>query len=401
MSCPPGTVLNPYTYRCIRASGRRARNLVRAGNIPEYAAPPAYAGGMAAFFQPPQPPRPQPLPVRLRQTVSRPRRPAVGAGAFGDIIRLERGAAPAAIMAPHTCPPGTVTNPHTGRCIKVTGRTYKQLHKGPASAAPARVLTPPRPAIALPPREVARRIMTEGPPVAPAGIPVVAPVADRNATLQWIASNCANATDPVTRTTFATQPVVEDIVRLHDNTCAAAPGLHKHVAAEHKAGRVAAIPGNRHGTPMTLEDFTALRAAMRRRDPAYKVPSRHHEPPPPTWQLYVASDRRSGPDFASVMYVDVTKVRQTAYGVEYPPEAVRVDMGFIPAATPLGALCSAQTIVDLLDRLAKANRLLTPVAGGWRPVAGFPFSRDHWRTDTTNRVNRLCRDLAKALAHPA
>jgi hypothetical protein len=101
------------------------------------------------------------------------------------------------------------------------------------------------------------------------------------------------------------------------------------------------------------------------------------------------------------MYVDVTKVRQTAYGVEYPPEAIRIDMGFIPAAAPLGALCSAQTIVDLLDRLAKANRLLTPTAGGWRPVAGFPFSRDHWRTDTKNRVNRLCRDLAKALAHPA
>jgi hypothetical protein len=359
---------------------------------------------MAAFFQPP---RPQPLPVRLRHTVRRARGPAAGAGAFGDIIRLERAAAriPADLMAPHTCPPGTVTNPRTGRCIKVTGRTYKQLHKGPAPAAagPAKVLTPPvRPQpLALPPREVARRIMSEAPPVAPVGIPAVAPVADRNATLQWIASNCANATDPVTRTTFATQPTVEDIVRLHDNTCTAAPGLHKYIAAEHKAGRVAAIPGNRHGTPMTLEDFTALRAAMRRRDPAYKVPPRHHEPPPPTWQLYVASDRRSGTDFASVMYVDVTKVRQTAYGVEYPPEAIRVDMGFIPAAAPLGALCSAQTIVDLLDRLAKANRLLTPTAGGWRPVAGFPFSRDHWRTDTTNRVNRLCRDLAKALAHPA
>ena len=385
MSCPPGTVFNPRTYRCIRVSGRKARNLVRMGNIPEY------ADGMGAFFQP--------QPLRLRQTVRRPRGPAVAAGAFGDIIRIERAAvrAPANIMAPHTCPPGTVTNMRTGRCIKITGRTYKQLHKEPAPV-PARVLAQP---LALPPREVARRIMSEAPPIVPAGTSMVAPVTDRNAMLQWIAGNCANATDPVTRTTFATQPVVEDIVRLHDNTCTAASGLHKYVAAEHKAGHVAAIPGNRHATPMTLEDFTALRAAMRRRDPAYKVPSRHHAPPPPTWQLYIASDRRSGPDFASVMYVDVTKVRQTAYGVEYPPEAIRVDMGFIPAAAPLGALCSAQTIVDLLDRLAKANRLLTPTAGGWRPIAGFPFSRDHWRTDTANRVNRLCRDLSKALTQPA
>jgi hypothetical protein len=354
MSCPPGTILNPRTYRCIRT------------------------GGIDAL------PR--------RQTVRKPRAPA---GAFGDIIRIERAAAraPADIMAHHTCPPGTVTNPRTGRCIKVTGRTYKQLHKGPAIA--------PRPDILLPPREVARRIMSEAPPVVPAGTSMVAPVADRNATLQWIAGNCSNATDPVTRTTFATQPTVEDIVRLHDNTCTAAPGLHKYVAVEHKSGRIAGIPGNRHGTPMTLEDFTALRAAMRRRNPSYKVPPRHHEPPPPSWQLYVASDRRSGPDFASVMYVDVTKVRRTAYGIEYPPEAIRIDMGFIPAAAPLGALCSAQTIVDLLDRLAKANRILVPTAGGWRPVAGFPFSRDHWRTDTANRVNRLCRDLSKALTQPA
>jgi hypothetical protein len=100
------------------------------------------------------------------------------------------------------------------------------------------------------------------------------------------------------------------------------------------------------------------------------------------------------------MYVDVTKARATAYGVEYPPEAVRVDMGFIPIAAPLGAICSAQTIVDLLDRLAKENRLLTPTAGGWRPLAGFPFTKEHWFTDATNRLNRLCRDLAKALTHP-
>ena len=356
MSCPPGTILNTKSYRCVSVDGRVGRGLVRMG---EYA--PAQAPAWREYFQKPRP---------HRQTV---RMPRVGGGAFGDIIRMERAAVrgmapPANIMAPtHMCPAGTVTNPHTGRCIKITGRTYKQLHHKPrVTAIPA-----------LAPAPVDRRALSEGPPAVPKGVSTVAPLADRNTTLQWMTGNCSNTTDPLTRTVFTAQPIVEDIVRLHDNTCVSAPGLHKYV-----------------------EDFTALRAAMRRRDPSYKVPSRKHQPAQPTWQLYVSSDRRSGPEFASVMYVDVAKAQYTAYGIEYPPEAIRIDMGYIPATTPHGATCSAQTIVDLLDRLAKENRLLTPTAGGWRPVAGFPFRKDHWYTDVANRVNRLCRDLAKSLTQP-
>jgi hypothetical protein len=396
MSCPPGTVLNPRTYRCISAEGRTAKALIREGAVAPAPAP-AYNPWMGAYYQrPAEPPR----HIRARLTVRRPRA-RVGGGAFGDIIRLEgvgrREAAAVAQQPHHECDAGTVRNPRTGRCIKITGRTYKQLHHKPVTApAPA-----PEPALVLaPPPTAHRRALSEGRPVPPTGVPAVAPIGDRTTTLQWIAGNCANDTDPVARTAFATQPTVEDIIRLHDNTCVAAPGLHRHVAAEHKVGRVAVIPGNRRGTPMTIEDFTALRAAMRRRDPAYKVPARRHEPPPPTWQLYVASDRRSGPQFASVMYVDITKARSTAYGVEYPADAIRVDMGYIPAVTPVGAICTIQTIVDLLDRLAKENRLLTSAAGGWRPIAGFPFTKDHWSMDTANRLNRLCRDLAKALATP-
>jgi len=151
---------------------------------------------------------------------------------------------------------------------------------------------------------------------------------------------------------------------------------------------------------MTLDDFTALRNSMRRRNPKYKIPGRKHQPPPPNWKLYVASDNRSGPDFASVMFVDVTKVVQTAAGVQYPVESVVLDLGFIPL-TITGALCSPRTIVDLLQQLTAANRLLTPVAGGWKPVAGFPFRRSYWSApDATERLNRLCRDLTKALANP-
>jgi hypothetical protein len=360
--------MNPETYRCVRASGRRGRELLKA------AAPQPRPYNIAAYFRP------------ERRTV---RRPRAGGGAFGTIIR-EAAAAPRraaagffgapAQPAPLGCPEGSVINPRTGRCIKITGRTYKALHK----PAPAQL----------------RRALSEAPPAVPSGIPTAVPLADRTTTLRWIAANCGNAVDPLTKVPFVSQPTLDNLVRLHDATCVAAPSLHTHVSAEHKVGRVAAIPGNRLDTPMTLEDFKVLRDTMRRRDPAYKIPARRHAPPPSTWQLYVAPDARSGPAFASVMYVDVTKIRPTAYGVEYPPESIRVNMGFIPIATPLGSICSAQGIVDLLDRLAKANKLLIPTAGGWRPIAGFPFMKEHWQTDTANRVNRLCRDLAKALDSP-
>jgi hypothetical protein len=151
---------------------------------------------------------------------------------------------------------------------------------------------------------------------------------------------------------------------------------------------------------MTLDDFKALRDAMRRKNPTYKVPGRRHQPPPPEWKLYVASDNRSGPEFMSVMYVDVTKARATATGYQYPADSVKIDMGFIPKTVPPGALCNPKLIVDLLGGLSKAHRLLTPVAGGWRPVAGFPFTKAHWDKDRVEKVSRLCRDLTRILTHP-
>ena len=171
------------------------------------------------------------------------------------------------------------------------------------------------------------------------------------------------------------------------------------MAATHKAGEIAALPDSTD--PLTLEDFKVLRDAMRRREPGYKLPARRHQPPPPEWQLYVASDRRSGPEFATVAYVDITKARRTVYGVEYPAEAIRVDLGFIPTTPPAGAMCSAGMIVDLIDRLSKEHRLVVPVAGGWKPAHGFPFTKTYWTsTQKAERFNRLCKDLARAVSLP-
>jgi hypothetical protein len=158
------------------------------------------------------------------------------------------------------------------------------------------------------------------------------------------------------------------------------------------------MPGD-PSTALTLDDFNALRSSMRRRDPTYKLPGRTHQPPPANWQLYVASDNRSGPDFASVLIIDVTKARATPSGYEYPAESVMLDLGFIPTVVPAGSLCQPQLLVDLLDRLSKANKLLQPVAGGWHPIM-TPRSKSYWSTDTKEKVGRLCRDLTRAYASP-
>jgi len=137
---------------------------------------------------------------------------------------------------------------------------------------------------------------------------------------------------------------------------------------------------------------------MRRRDPAYKIPGRRHQPAPPSWQLYIASDTRSGTDFASVLIVDTGKARVTANGVEYPDESIKIDMGVIPVAVPVGTACQPQMIVNLLDQLAKSNRLLDPVAGGWKPIIK-PRAKKYWEDDRAAKIVRLCNKLTAALTN--
>lgn len=372
MSCPPGTILNPRTYRCVKATGKLAQGLARAGNVGEGEV------AAAAVYAPPP-----------RTRVTRRYRPnATVAAAFGaapsaqahqPVNTTRRAPRPAV-----ACPPGSVINPATGRCIKVGGRVFRDLFPPEAQR------------IELAPR----RATSEEPMALPAGNTAVAPLSTRSTMLSWMAGNCRNRTDPLTGRSFsaADDTYLSSVVRLHNNICTAAPALHAKVAATHKTGKIATLPDSTD--PLTLPDFKVLRDAMRRTNPGYKLPPRRHQPPPPEWQLYVASDERSGPEFASVAYVDITKARRTIYGIEYPAEAIRVDLGFIPVETPAGAMCSAGMIVDLLERLDKEHRLVIPVAGGWKPAHGFPFTKAHWSRDRAARFSRLCKDLARALTLP-
>jgi hypothetical protein len=229
----------------------------------------------------------------------------------------------------------------------------------------------------------------------------IVPLGDRRSMLAWLTDNCSNDRDPLTGQRFLTAhpEYLQQAVRLHERTCTTGPALNAKVTAEHRAGNVATIPGD-PSTHMTLDDFKALRSSMRRRDPAYKIPPRKHQPPPENWQLYVASDNRSGPEYASVMFLDVSKAEETADGVQYPSTAVRMDLGFIPVEGVEGASCSVQTLVDLIKHTNEKNRLVSPVAGGWKPNAGFPFKKSYWETGRVEKLSRLCRELAIAATRP-
>lgn len=375
MNCPPGTILNPRTLRCVKADGKIAQELYAVGNI----SPQTYQMAQAQlYYQQPQA-RPQMYPA----AVARP------------------------------CPPGQERNPKTGRCIKIGGETYKALH--PPSPRPALVpaerveklvpktvaVPPPAPVAApLVPPQV-RRATTEEARKLPVGSAVAVPLGEHPAMARWVDANCKNKADPITKETFQTidTEALQHVIRLHDRTCIISPGLSNHIATQHRAGNVATMPHD-PATHLTLDDFKALREAMRRTQPGYKIPARRHQPPPPEWQLYVASDNRSGPDFASVLFVDVTKARATPTGYEYPVESVMVDLGFIPLDVKGAVICSPTMVVELIQRLSQANRLLAPVAGGWKPVGGFPFTKRYWDSERTERFNRLCRELTKALTTP-
>ena len=407
-ACPPYTVLNPQTMRCVKITGRRGQRVLKYGldaNVPALeGAAPVYMKakgqyGIAAAFGVEEPNRGigafWERPYGKPEGVGKPEWVGKPEGAVTAAARLMA----AQQLGPQPCAPGQNRNPATGRCIKMTGRTYKRLYP---SVAPAPFPQAPRlAATLLPPAPLRpRRESTEGPTRLPVGTAQPAPLGDPAATQSWIRDNCKNKRDPISGIawTDADTTSLQDVIRLHERTCTLASGLNNAVKAEHKVGKPATVPGD-PTTTLTLDDFKALRTTMRRRDPAYKLPRRSHQPTPANWQLYVASDNRSGPEFASVLIVDVTKARATPTGFEYPTESVKIDLGFIPAIPVPGALCQPQMLVQLLDQLAKNNRLLEPVAGGWKPVF-TPRGKAYWGPDRTEKIGRLCRDLTRALTTP-
>ena len=177
MPCPPGTVLNPYTLRCVSTQGKIAYGLAKQGNIANASIrrnrtrnrtrnrPPAirqphqywdpymlqYMPIQQQPYQQQQPYRPPYQPYQQEQFAhmkpylryfnnqqqqnrnrNRTRRVRFHSPEPQRPVQRERErvrvrARPMA--GPRECPPGKELNPYTNRCIKVDGKTYKRLRE--------------------------------------------------------------------------------------------------------------------------------------------------------------------------------------------------------------------------------------------------------------------------------
>jgi hypothetical protein len=349
MQCPPGLILNPKTLRCVRVTGKVGRGLYNEGYV-RNAEIQAAAHAVPFGYQPRN---------RNRFTIRKP----------GFLLRREPKLA---ISKP--CPPGTTRSLQTRKCIKLGGKAYKKVFGSTPVYEPVPSgLSEPKVAI-------------------PLGSSGAAPLANKPALLDWTTQNCKYANNILTGRRFADDSVsnLQSIVRLHDGVCMAAPSLNSLIGAQHKAGQIATLPHDKT-THLTLGDFNALREVMQRTVPGYKIPARIHQQHPPGWELYVASDNRSGSEFVTILYVDVTKAVTTATGVEYPQESIRVDLGYLPRTDQI------QNLLAILQRLDAMNRLLIPVAGGWKPAYGFPYQKAHWANNRTARMQKLNDTLLSAL----
>ena len=348
MYCPAGYVLNPHTRRCVIATGKTAADLVRRGAIP-----PIHAAGP---------------PNRFRMTIKNPRATA---------------AAPAAIYMDTPCNYDQERNPRTGRCVKIGGRTHKRLGG----------------------RELHRRAVTD-----PFGQSQssLAPLTDRSGILEWTRASCRNQVDTLTGQPFVSQDTasLQKLVRLHNNTCASSDALNRQTYIDRVNGRPTLVPGPMSSfEPLTAADHAAIAASQNRvgTGTGYAFPTTaapaaagRRVPRPAEWQLYIAQDARSGPEYASILIVDVTRARVTAAGTEYPAESIRIDLGFIPVTVSGGVKCTPQTLVDRIQRLDKRGALtfLDPASGRWKPIAPFPLPKTFWASGRSLKMAQLCADLA-------
>jgi hypothetical protein len=346
MQCPPGLILNKRTRRCVLPTGNVGKRLYAQGNVrnAEVQEAMAYSPYRAFYRAPKQVPTPfYQAPKPFYQPYQAPK------------------LAPKPIEA---CKPGYVINRMTRRCIKIGGETYKKLYPEVRN---------------LDSMSDSDRLIE--------GLSGPVPMEDRNSIITWLSKNCKYTKDPLTGKDLITYnlPELQNLVRLHDGSCTLAPRLNDRIVAEHKENKIATLPSGAH---LTLGDFKALKQVMLRTVPGYSIPARRHIPPPPSWKLYIESDNRSGPEYITVLYYDITKSRMTATGKEYPLEGIRVDLGFLPIQSPL-------ILLDLLKRLEKENKLLKPVAGGWEPLHGFPFTKADWSKDKDAKLLKLFRTLSQ------
>ena len=422
--CPPGSVFNPQTLRCVKSGGRLGRRIqtipsvtrrlnayqptyqpvTRLTPIPVYDAVPQLARAVTrsmrqsrlpvlapdsqrSFFMSQGPVSMTQGPVSMTQgPVSMTQGPTLTRQAQTQEDR---------------CPAGKILNPETGKCVKVGGRVQRRLQRLPQEG-------------------------TEGsPPMLYTRKASKIPVGPREAMKNWISSQCANSEEPFTGKNLKAMADTEmvSLIKTSAGTCLRAEYLDRHIRHERERGTEVMDPMNPR-RQLTLSNMDILGRTIRQVVPDYRVPqytrkaqssvtsvqaatrqvptagqAATRQAPaqtrtglpvpratsyPDNFKFFIGKDARSGNDFYSVYYYDKDQATVTNAGVQIPPQAIVIDIGIIPAFVGVvesgNPACTTSTLVEKLLALHKKQKLLHKLGNQLVATIEMPAERARWKT---------------------
>ena len=411
--CPPGSVFNPQTLRCVKSGGRLGR---RIQTIPAVTR-------RLNTYQPTYQPvtRLTPIPVydtvpQLARAVTRSMRqsrlPVLAPDSQRSFFMSQgpslqtRGLGPPASTMQgqaqeNRCPAGKILNPETGKCVKVGGRVQRRLQRLPQEG-------------------------TEGsPPMLYTRKASKIPVGPREAMKNWISSQCANSEEPFTGKNLKAMADTEmvSLIKTSAGTCLRAEYLDRHIRHERERGTEVMDPMNPR-RQLTLSNMDILGRTIRQVVPDYRVPqytrkaqssvtqvqTATRQAPaqvqfttrqvpaqtrtglpipkatsyPENYKFFIGKDARSGDDFYSVYYYDKDQATVTNAGVQIPPQAIVIDIGIIPAFVGVvesgNPACTTSTLVEKLLALHKKQKLLHKLGNQLVATIEMPAERARWKT---------------------
>ena len=416
--CPPGSVFNPQTLRCVKSGGRLGRRIQTI---------PAITRRMNTYQPTYQPvTRLTPIPVydtvpQLARAVTRSMRQSRLPVLAPDSQRsffMGQGP-PASTMQgqgqgqeqENRCPAGKILNPATGKCVKVGGRVQRRLQRLPQEG-------------------------TEGSfPMLYTRKASKIPVGPREAMKNWISSQCANSEEPFTGKNLKAMADTEmvSLIKTSAGTCLRAEYLDRHIRHERERGTEVMDPLNPR-RQLTLSNMDILGRTIRQVVPDYRVPQytrkaqssvtqvqaatrkapaqvqfitrqvpslpatrsqgqaqTHTGLPipqatsyPDNFKFFIGKDARSGNDFYSVYYYDKDQATVTNAGVQIPPQAIVIDIGIIPAFVGVvesgNPACTTSTLVEKLLALHKKQKLLHKLGNQLVATIEMPAERARWKT---------------------
>ena len=410
--CPPGSVFNPQTLRCVKAGGRLGKRLQT----------PALTRRQSNNYQTSYPrdisfTRLAPIPTydavpQLAQAITRSIRQSripILAPDLGRERPIIFGSVPTRNPTVEQCPDGKILNPVTGKCVKVGGRVQRRIQRGPSNEAyDARA-----------PMIYTRKASK---------IPISTPESMRT----WISSQCANIEEPFTGKNLKamTEEEMGTLIKTSAGTCLRAEYLDRHIRHEREKGREVMDPLNPR-RQLTLSNMDILGRTIRQVVPDYRVPQHTRKamgdklltrgalpvPPrtpaatllrtrvasaaaaprdltqrtritstsyPENWKFFIGKDARSGNDFYSVYYYDKEMATVTNDGVKIPTQAIVIDIGIIPAFVGVvesgNPACTTSTLVEKLLALHKKQKLLHKLGNQLVATIELPGERARWKT---------------------